>query len=153
MKNLEIGGESDLEEKVTTEMIKIAVIKFDMLRLSLSFKGLSALMVGTITKDLQYWHQNLPSEMRLSELDNNPKISDELRRTIYYVNFLYSGAQIMLLRRVLQSLHERSNLLTGSETVVEELISQAKAAARESAKLFGRLYVEGGIIQRCWICM
>ncbi|THV69205.1 hypothetical protein D6C78_03187 [Aureobasidium pullulans] len=153
VKNLEIEGESDLEEKVTTEMIKIAVIKFDMLRLSLSFKGLSALMVGTITKDLQYWHQNLPSEMRLSELDNNPKISDELRRTIYYVNFLYSGAQIMLLRRVLQSLHERSNLLTGSETVVEELISQAKAAARESAKLFGRLYVEGGIIQRCWICI
>ncbi|KAI5203111.1 hypothetical protein E4T39_04410 [Aureobasidium subglaciale] len=151
LKDFEIDGE-DLEEKVTTEMIKIAVIKFDMLRLSLSFKGLSARTVETITNDLQHWHQNLPHEMHSTELENNPDISFELRRTIYYVNFLYFGAQIMLLRRVLQSMHDQS-LLTGHEDMLNDLIAQAKFAARESAKLFRRLYVEGGIIQRCWICV
>jgi len=152
-RNLETGAEVNLEEKVTTEMVKIAVIKFDMLRLSLQFKGLSALTVETITHELQYWHKNLPPEMRLPELDNNPEISFELRRTIYYVNFLYFGAQIMLLRRVLQSMHEQSNLLVGDETVVNDLIVQANFAARESARLFRRIYAEGGIVKRCWICM
>ncbi|KAI5241933.1 hypothetical protein E4T42_07848 [Aureobasidium subglaciale] len=152
LKDFEIDGE-DLEEKVTTEMIKIAVIKFDMLRLSLSFKGLSSRTVETITNDLQHWQQNLPHEMRSTELENNPDISFELRRTIYYVNFLYFGAQIMLLRRVLQSMHDQDNLLTWHEDVLNDLIAQAKTAARESAKLFRRLYVEGGIVQRCWICI
>jgi hypothetical protein len=152
-KNFETESEVNLEEKVTTEMIKIAVIKFDMLRLSLQFKGLSALTIETITHELRYWHKNLPLEMRLTELDNNPEISFGLRRTIYYVNFLYFGAQIMLLRRVLQSMHEQSNLLVGDGTVVNSLIVQANFAARESAKLFGRMYTEGGIVKRCWICM
>jgi hypothetical protein len=153
-KNFETeGDEVSLEEKVTTEMIKIAVIKFDMLRLSLQFKGLSALTVETITHELRYWHKNLPAEMRLTELENNPEVSFELRRTIYYVNFLYFGAQIMLLRRVLQSMHEQSNLFVGDGTVVNTLIIQANFAARESAKLFRRLYIEGGIVKRCWICM
>ena len=152
-KNFETGGEVNLEEKVTTEMTKIAVIKFDMLRLSLQFKGLSALTVGTITNELRHWHKNLPIEMRLTELDNSPEISFELRRTIYYVNFLYFGAQIMLLRRVLQSMHEQSNLLEGDGTMVNNLIVQAHFAARESAKLFRRMCIEGGIVKRCWICM
>jgi hypothetical protein len=124
-----------------------------MLRLSLQFKGLSALTVETITHELRYWHKNLPAEMRLTELENNPEVSFELRRTIYYVNFLYFGAQIMLLRRVLQSMHEQSNLFVGDGTVVNTLIIQANFAARESAKLFRRLYIEGGIVKRCWICM
>jgi len=152
-KNLEEEGDGNLEEKVTTEMIKITVIKFDMLRLSLQFKDLSALTVETITHELRYWHQNLPAEMHLTELENNPEISFELRRTIYYVNFLYFGAHIMLLRRVLQSMHEQSNLLVGDGTVVNNLIVHANFAARESAKLFTRLLVEGGIVQRCWICI
>lgn len=152
-KNFETGGEVNLEEKVTTEMIKIAVIKFNMLRLSLQFKGLGALTVETITRELKSWHKNLPLEMRLPEIDDNPEISFELRRTIYYVNFLYFGAQIMLLRRVLQSMHEQSNLLIEDETVVNNLIVQANLAARESAKLFRRLCIEGGIVKRCWVCM
>lgn len=152
-KNLEIEDETNLEEKVTTEMIKITIIKFDMLRLSLSFNGLSTLMVRTITNELQHWYQNLPREMRLTEVADNPEISFELRRTIYYVNFLYFGAQIMLLRRVLQSMHEKNSLLAGDEAAVNDLIVQAKHAARESAKLFERLYVEGGIVQKCWVCM
>lgn len=134
-------------------MIKIAVIKFDMLRMSLSFKGLSAQTIETINKDLQYWHQGLPQEMRLTELENNPQISFELRRTIYYVNFLYFGAQIMLLRRVLQSLNEQSNSLRGDEAAVDDLLRHAHHAARESAKLFKRLCEEGDIVKRCWICM
>ncbi|KAG9674117.1 hypothetical protein KCU99_g3632, partial [Aureobasidium melanogenum] len=152
-KNLEIEDEANFEEKVTTEMIRITIIKFDMLRLSLSFNGLSALMVETITKELHHWHQNLPRDMRLTELANNPEISFDLRRTIYYVNFLYFGAQIMLLRRVLQSMHEKNSLLAGDEAAVNDLIAQAKHAARESAKLFGRLCVEGGIVERCWVCI
>ncbi|KAG9635400.1 hypothetical protein KCU64_g15031, partial [Aureobasidium melanogenum] len=152
-KNLEIEDEANLEEKVTTEMIRITIIKFDMLRLSLSFNGLSALMVETITKELNHWHRNLPRDMRLTELAKNTEISFELRRTIYYVNFLYFGAQIMLLRRVLQSMHEKNSLLAGNEAAVNDLIAQAKHAARESAKLFERLYVEGGIIERCWVCI
>lgn len=152
-KNLEIEDEANLEEKVTTEMVRITVIKFDMLRLSLSFNGLSALMVETITKELNHWHQNLPRDMRLTELANNPEVSFELRRTIYYVNFLYFGARIMLLRRVLQSMHDKNSLLVGDEATVNGLIAQAKHAATESAKLFKRLLIEGGIIQRCWVCM
>lgn len=152
-KNLEIEDEADLEEKVTTEMVRITVIKFDMLRLSLSFNGLSALMVETVTKELNHWHQNLPRDMRLTELANNSEVSFELRRTIYYVNFLYFGAQIMLLRHVLQSMHEKNSLLVGDEATLNDLIAQAKHAARESAKLFERLLIEGGIIQRCWVCM
>ncbi|KAK6002629.1 hypothetical protein QM012_001379 [Aureobasidium pullulans] len=152
-KSLEIEDETDLEEKVTTAMIRITIIKFDMLRLSLSFNGLSALMVETITKELRQWHGNLPRDMRLTELANNPEVSFELRRTIYYVNFLYFGAQIMLLRRVLQSLHEKNTLLAGDEAAVSDLIVQAKNAARESAKLFERLYVEGGIVKKCWVCI
>ncbi|KAH0332924.1 hypothetical protein KCU81_g10011, partial [Aureobasidium melanogenum] len=152
-KNLEIEDEANLEEKVTTEMVRITVIKFDMLRLSLSFNGLSALMVETITKELNHWHQNLPRDMRLTELANNPEVSFELRRTIYYVNFLYFGARIMLLRRVLQSMHDKNSLLVGDEATVNGLIAQAKHAATESAKLFERLLIEGGIIQRCWVCI
>lgn len=152
-KNLEIDDGTNLEEKVTTEMIRITIIKFDMLRLSLSFQGLSALMVQTITQELHHWYQNLPRDMCLTEVANNPEITFELRRTIYYVNFLYFGAQIMLLRRVLQSMHENSSLLAGDEAAVNDLITQAKHAARESAKLFERLYIEGGIVQKCWLCM
>ncbi|CAD0096544.1 unnamed protein product [Aureobasidium mustum] len=152
-KNLQIDDETNLEAKVTTEMIRITIIKFDMLRLSLSFQGLSALMVQTITKELHHWYQNLPRDMRLTELAKNPEISFELRRTIYYVNFLYFGAQIMLLRRVLQSMHENNSLLAGDEAAVNDLIMQAKHAARESAKLFERLYIEGGIVQKCWVCI
>ncbi|CAD0111801.1 unnamed protein product, partial [Aureobasidium uvarum] len=150
VKNLEIEYEATLEEKVTTEMVKITVIKFDMLRLSLSFKSLSALMIGTITNELQHWYRSLPHEMRLAGLADNSEVSFELRRTIYYVKFLYFGAQIMLLRRVLQSMYEQSNLLAGDEAVVNDLIAQANFAARESAKLFKLMLVEGRIVKKCW---
>jgi hypothetical protein len=153
LKNFEIEGEADFEERVTTEMIKIVVLKFDMLRLSLAFNRLSTLTIETITKDLQAWYQALPDEMYLPNLERDLEISPKLRVTIYYVHFLYFGSQIMLLRRVLQSINEQSKLLNGSEAAVNDLIRQAKYAARESAKLFRRLYVDGNIIKRCWVCM
>ncbi|KAI4790297.1 hypothetical protein E4T44_13130, partial [Aureobasidium sp. EXF-8845] len=151
LKTFEIEGETNLEEKVTTEMIKIAVIRYNMLRLSLSFKGLSALTVETITKELQSWYHNLPHEIRLAEPENNPEISFELRRTICYVNFLYFGSRIMLLRRVLHSMDEQSNLFAEDGNLINNLMAQANSAARESAKLFRQLYVVGGNSQRCWV--
>ncbi|KAI4715253.1 hypothetical protein E4T48_08572 [Aureobasidium sp. EXF-10727] len=153
VKNLEIEHEANLEEKVTTEMVKITIIKFDMLRLSLSFKGLSTLMVETITNDLNHWYQSLPREMRSADLSNDSEVSFELRRTIYYVKLLYFGARIMLLRRVLQSMHEQSNLLAGDEAMVNDLIAQANFAARESAKLFKTILVEGRVVKKCWVCI
>lgn len=134
-------------------MIKIVTIKFDLLRLSLSFKEFSPLTVQTITTELQQWYQNLPNELRLPELNKNLDVSYDLRRTVYYINFLYFGAQIMLLRRVLHGSSEQGSMLDGANLVTMGLMDQVNYAARTSAQLFGRFKSEGNVVKRCWICM
>ena len=131
-------------------MVKIAILKQEILRINTKLGQLSPISISVVRRDLLQWYQDLPDEMRLSNLVNNPDISTDLRRTIYYVHLLYLGALMLIYR---QTPNEAQHLSDTEPESREQTHLDAVVAARQSARILNLLREEDGIFQRCWICM
>jgi hypothetical protein len=148
-----------LEDMVQIEMVKIAVLKRNILHINMASPRLAANTINTVKKDLDWWYHELPPIMHLFNLtkkDDSSSVSTELRRTIYFVHLLYLGALILLNRRIAvqsSSIELNGELSMCSDVSVSKLADDSVVAAEQSARILGLLLDEGGIFERCWIVM
>ncbi|KAI1368504.1 hypothetical protein F5Y08DRAFT_335715 [Xylaria arbuscula] len=149
LSELHIENQAEVSEAVQTEMAKIAVLKARILHMDLAFQYLTPGSLNSMTRDLQDWHDKLPLQMRLQNLEAN--LSLELRRSIYHVHLLYLGAHMLLFRRIVAENIRRDPNLSRSKELHSEQCPAALIAARMSASIFKLLLDENGIFRRCWL--
>jgi hypothetical protein len=156
---VEHSAGADLEDMIQIEMVKIAVLKRNILHINMASPRLAANTIKIIKKDLDRWYDELPPIMHLFNLtkkDKSSSVSTELRRTIYFVHLLYLGALILLNRRVVvqsspTELNDELSICSGVS--VDKLADDSAMAAEQSARILGLLLDEGGVFERCWIVM
>jgi hypothetical protein len=155
---LEIPDEGALEDLIQTETAKISLTKAKILRMDLAFNGgVAARTVQDISGSLEDWLRKLPPPMRLDALRDGREMSQDHRRSIYYVHLLYQGARMLLYRRVLSqhfdSTSDRSRLhepVPDSPVMLQALADGRKVADMTSHTL-RILQDENGIFKRCWL--
>ncbi|KAG7131588.1 Regulatory protein GAL4 like [Verticillium longisporum] len=97
--DVEADHSSDVSHIVQTEMTKISLLNADILRMHLSSKELTSQAMDSIHKDLQDWHNQLPSQMRLANLCRED-LPVEVRRSMLGTHLLYLGTTMLLYRRI-----------------------------------------------------
>lgn len=143
---------------VQIEMTKISLLNADILRMHLSSKEMTCQAMDSIDKDLQDWHNLLPSEMHLPNLCRQD-LPVEARRSILATHLLYLGTRMLLYRRlasqfVWSSPTHESN--AARESYEDNLLSHADhaiTAAKQSSRILGLLQAEKGIFKKCWLVM
>ncbi|KAH7116667.1 hypothetical protein B0J13DRAFT_571537 [Dactylonectria estremocensis] len=148
---------SDISHIVQTEMTKIALLNADILRMHLSSEEMTCQAMDSISKDLQDWHNRLPSEMQLANLCRED-LPVEARRSILGTHLLYLGTRMLLYRRIASQFVRSSRISHGNNILWEPLedrflshADQAVTAAKHSARILGLLRAEKGIFKRCWL--
>jgi len=125
----------------------------------LSFRGLTAQTMTSITNDLHTWYWDLPEAMRI-EATSQGGLAVATKRSILHVHLLYLGA-MMLMYRTAASQFVRS-FATGTPSVasqtplrglVAEQGAEAVLAANTSARILQLLLKDDGIFKRCWLVM
>jgi hypothetical protein len=156
---VERSASADLEDVVQIEMVKIAVLKRNILHVNMAFPRLAANTINTIKKDLDWWYHKLPPIMHLSHLtkkDDLSSVSTQLRLTIYFVHLLYLGALILFNRRIAvqsSSIELNAELSMCSDVSMSKSADDSVIAAERSARILGPLLDEGNVFKRCWIVM
>ncbi|THW11294.1 hypothetical protein D6D24_07307 [Aureobasidium pullulans] len=150
--------DSGPEDLVQIQMVRIAVLKRNILQLNIALPNIAVHTVHTIAYDLQKWHQDLPLCMQLSHLNEstNPAYNEELRYTILLCHCLYLGAITLFYRRTASLLArlEPDRVPAISQAFdMEKLAHDSVVAARQTASILGLLLSQGGIFERCWIVL
>ncbi|EEU37356.1 uncharacterized protein NECHADRAFT_72643 [Fusarium vanettenii 77-13-4] len=141
---------------VQIEMTKISLLNAEILRMHLSSEEMTCQAMDSINKDLQDWHDLLPSEMHLPNLCRQD-LPVEARRSILATHLLYLGTRMLLYRRIASqfvwpSPTRESN--AARESYEDNLLShadQAITAAKQSSRILGLLQAEKGIFKKCWL--
>lgn len=140
-------------------MVKIAVLKFGILRMNITFNDHSpryGLSIKPMTDDLERWYARLPQEMQLLNI-THASVSTEVRRTVYFMHLLYLGCLMLLSRRFMStsSVGGCLDATTTASTTLEiaSCNKQAVVAAEQSARILGVLLTERGVFKGCWVCM
>lgn len=149
-KDVEFESEVVIADIVQTEMVKIAILKQEILQIDRFGDLSSSSSVEKVRWKLHQWHQELPSEMQLSNLLNNPEMDTALRRSVYYVHLLYLGALMLIYR---QMLNQPEPVNDNELESLDRTHVDAVFAAQQSSRILGLLSEEGGIFHRCWICI
>ena len=157
MSDLEVPGDGGLGDQIQTETAKISLLKAKILRIELAFPTVASRTVQEISRDLETWLGDLPGPMRLEALRNGTEMSDDHRRSVYYVHLLYQGARMLLYRRI-TSQHIQQELATrpyeepvfNSPTMLQALEDGRRVADMTSHTL-RILQDENGIFKRCWL--
>ncbi|RSL57579.1 hypothetical protein CEP54_008230 [Fusarium duplospermum] len=154
---VEVDHSSEVSHIVQTEMTKISLLNAEILRMHLSSKEMTCQAIDAIDKDLQDWHDLLPSQMHLPNLCRQD-LPVEARRSILATHLLYLGTRMLLYRRIASQLVWPSPTDDGSnfarESYEDNLLShadQAITAARQSSRILGLLQAEKGIFKKCWL--
>src|SRR3569833_2622842 len=108
-------------------MAKICLIKAEILRMHLSFRGLTAQTMTSITNDLHTWYWDLPEAMRI-EATSQGGLAVATKRSILHVHLLYLGA-MMLMYRTAASQFDRS-IATGTPSVASQPRGGGRGAGR-----------------------
>ncbi|RSL53851.1 hypothetical protein CEP53_007602 [Fusarium sp. AF-6] len=154
---VELDHSSEVSHTVQTEMTKISLLNAEILRMHLSSKEMTCQAIDAIDKDLQDWHDLLPSQMHLPNLCRQD-LPVEARRSILATHLLYLGTRMLLYRRIASQFvwpsptDDESNV--ARESYEEYLLShadQAITAARQSSRILGLLQAEKGIFKKCWL--
>ncbi|GAB7353153.1 hypothetical protein MBLNU459_g3687t2 [Dothideomycetes sp. NU459] len=153
LSDFEIPGETNVTDLVQTEMVKIAVLKQNILFVDTSFDVSSLNAFDAVSRDLRQWYADIPVAMRLGNLlaVDNVEITTEVRRTIYYVHLLALGAWMLLYRRLASQ--DVTISTKAAQDKLVEYADEAIIAAEQSARILALLQTEDGIFQRCWICV
>ncbi|CRK11388.1 hypothetical protein BN1708_010135 [Verticillium longisporum] len=155
--DVEADHSSDVSHIVQTEMTKISLLNADILRMHLSSKELTSQAMDSIHKDLQDWHNQLPSQMRLANLCRED-LPVEVRRSMLGTHLLYLGTTMLLYRRIASQFvwtfgidPEYDILWKPFENTFLNHTDQGVTAARHSARILGLLREEKAIFKRCWL--
>ncbi|KAM5358925.1 hypothetical protein ACJZ2D_014875 [Fusarium nematophilum] len=147
----------EISHMVQTEMTKISLLNADILRMRLTSGEITTKAMDFIDKDLQDWHDLLPSQMHLPNLCRQ-ELPVEARRSILATHLLYLGTRMLLYRRIASQFvrsaaaaQENNIVLTGYEDKFLNHADQGLTAARQSARILGLLQAEQGIFKRCWL--
>ncbi|KAM5341291.1 hypothetical protein ACJ41O_014322 [Fusarium nematophilum] len=89
----------EISHMVQTEMTKISLLNADILRMRLTSGEITTKAMDFIDKDLQDWHDLLPSQMHLPNLCRQ-ELPVEARRSILATHLLYLGTRMLLYRRI-----------------------------------------------------
>lgn len=155
---LEDSTDSELEDMVQVQMVKIAVLKRNILHLDVDSPYSAVHTIDTIGRDLANWHQDLPLRMQLSHLleDAKTAYTTELRYTIFLCHCLYLGAIMLFHRRAaIQVARSEPDRVLGAPLAVSinKLGRDSVIAAEQTASILGLLLDQGGIFARCWIVL
>ncbi|KAK0619661.1 hypothetical protein B0T14DRAFT_566490 [Immersiella caudata] len=161
---LEHDHNTPIGEIAQSEMTKISLLKAGVLRSHLALKVFSSDALDSAFQALQTWHETLPPQLLLANLARTD-MSEQDRRTLFYVHLLYLGAIILVYRRAISQVVQDSRV--GGDTylsptttdisqksLVRTLLSQADKgmfAARYTARILGLLLANRSIVQRCWL--
>ncbi|RSL89223.1 hypothetical protein CDV31_015918 [Fusarium ambrosium] len=154
---VELDHSCEVSHIVQTEMTKISLLNAEILRMHLSSKEMTCQAIDAIDKDLQDWHDLLPSQMHLPNLCRQD-LPVEARRSILATHLLYLGTRMLLYRRIASQFvwpsptDDESNV--AKESYEDYLLShadQAITAARQSSRILGLLQAEKGIFKKCWL--
>ncbi|KAH6971648.1 hypothetical protein BKA56DRAFT_495126 [Ilyonectria sp. MPI-CAGE-AT-0026] len=155
--DVEADHSCDISHIVQTEMTKISLLNADILRMHLSSKEMTSQAMDSIDKDLQDWHNQLPSQMHLANLCRQD-VPVEARRSILATHLLYLGCTMLLYRRIASQFARSSRIDDGHDIPWKPLedsflnhADQAMTAARHSARILGLLRAEKGIFKKCWL--
>lgn len=140
-------------------MTKIALLNADILRMHLSSEELTSQTMDSINKDIQHWHNELPSQMHLANICRED-LPVEARRSILATHLLYLGTTMLLYRRIASQFVRSSGIDHGQDVLRKPFentflsyADQAMTAARHSARILSLLQAEQGIFKRCWLIM
>ncbi|KAH6988735.1 hypothetical protein EDB80DRAFT_175252 [Ilyonectria destructans] len=155
--DVEADHSCDISHIVQTEMTKISLLNADILRMHLSSKELTSQAMDSINKEIQDWHNQLPSQMHLANICRGD-LPVEARRSILATHLLYLGTTMLLYRRITLQFVQSSGIDCGDD-ILSKLFEdtflnhadQAVTAARHSARILGLLHTEKGIFKRCWL--
>ena len=140
-------------------MTKISLLNADILRMHLSSKELTNQAIDAVNKEIQDWHNQLPSQMHLANICR-VDLPVESRRSILGTHLLYLGTTMLLYRRITSQFVRSSGIDRGDgvmrnpfEDTVINHADQAVTAARHSARILGLLHTEKGVFKKCWLIM
>ena len=140
------------------EMVKIAAIKVNILRMDIEFTDPSILSVEAILEDLEEWYTKLPQELSIDNL-GNVELSADNRRSTYHVHLLHLGAVILLYRRIVSHIlgtktyNLKRDLMTRHVPVIRRVMNEGQVAANNSGRLLGMLLLQNDVYQKCWLVM
>lgn len=146
--NVTIQGETGMSDLVQTEMVKIGILKREIIRTDVSDKRGSAPSYENVLQTLHQWHQEMPDTMRLTNLVETPDITKDIRVSIYTIHLLYLGALILIYRTVL---NRPQQLIDEQPEKLRQIHNEAVTAAQQSSRIFNLLRQDNGIHQRCWL--
>ncbi|KAI8712194.1 Zn(2)-C6 fungal-type domain-containing protein [Fusarium sp. LHS14.1] len=153
---VEIDHASEVGHIVQIEMTKISLLNADILRMHLSSEEMALQAIDAIDKDLQDWHDLLPSEMHLPNLCRQD-LPVEARRSILATHLLYLGTRMLLYRRIASQFvwspptREKNAARESYEATLLSHADQAITAAKQSSRILGLLQAEKGIFKKCWL--
>ncbi|KAH7124265.1 hypothetical protein EDB81DRAFT_765659 [Dactylonectria macrodidyma] len=147
----------DISHIIQTEITKIALLNAEILRMHLSSKELTSQTMDSVNKDIQRWHNELPSQMHLANICQQDLLL-EARRSILATHLLYLGTTMLLYRRITSQFVRSSGIDHGHDILWKPFgktflnhADQAMTAARHSARILSLLQAEQGIFKRCWL--
>ncbi|KHO01294.1 nitrate assimilation regulatory protein nirA [Metarhizium album ARSEF 1941] len=155
--DLKFDDPANITEVVQGEMVRICLLKADILRMHLVFEDLSGPAVEAITRDLQDWYQELPESMRLGA-SVREGVPVGTRRSILHLHMLYLGAIMLLHRRIASQFLKwyavrgcPSSLDLTSRYVFVQQSAEAVLAASTSARIVKLLLDDDGVFKHCWL--
>lgn len=136
------------------------MLTVEILRVHLAFKEITVLSFESVLRDLQGWHDKLPSQLHLSKLRDSV-LAPETQRSACCLHLLHLGAVILVYRRMASQFScitnnaqsSRQILVQGLDGIPHSLLRQGIAAARTSAHILSQLLDSQNIPRRCWIVM
>ncbi|RGP80771.1 nitrate assimilation regulatory nira [Fusarium longipes] len=154
---LRVFRSSDISEVIQIAMVKICILKANILRMQVAFKELTMSAIQSIRGDLQKWHQELPDAIRIEAI-SSADLSLEAKRSALHVHLLYFGAVMLLYRRIacqfMQSYNSGqrgNNLPIPLHRPMAEQSTEAVLVSRQSAKILKLLLEEDSVFKRCWL--
>ncbi|KAI4148424.1 MAG: hypothetical protein LQ340_005099 [Diploschistes diacapsis] len=153
---VELDDSGDPDEIVQTEMVRISLLKADILRTNLTFRDLTAPVIESVFEKLQDWYDNLPSQMHIGN-GGRGDLPVEVRTSVYHAHLLHLGAIKLVYRRIV-SQFVRSKALASDRGILplplENIAKYAEEgilAAKQSARILQLLKSDDLVFKRCWM--
>jgi hypothetical protein len=132
-----------------TEMLKIAAIKTNILRLITPDNVPDATVLDSIRMDLKTFHNQLPDWMNMDSLGLENQFVP-MRQAVFYLHlFLLSAMQ--LLHRRMMAFHHQLSISVNIENT-KAVIRDGLVAAKMAARLLTLMHKDGYIVQAYWVC-
>lgn len=100
---------------------------------------------------LQQWYDALPAEAQISNTIDAP-VSSATRFKLYYLHLSHLGAKLLLFRCLIRR-HDLPPQDGTSPSALANWVDEGLLTVRQSARISYLMYIEGGSVRHCWLCM